>query len=89
MPARLRKKRFFSLAELNMAIWEVVAGLNARVMRKAGRQQDRVIGDLEGPALKGLPSAPYQCAEWMKYGVWPLHNECFLGGAYLVGRYRE
>jgi hypothetical protein len=32
--ARLRNRRFFSLAELNRAIWELVADLNARPMRR-------------------------------------------------------
>jgi hypothetical protein len=34
--ARLRNRRFFSLAELNRAIWELVADLNARPMRRLG-----------------------------------------------------
>lgn len=34
--ARLRNRRFFSLAELNAAIREIVAQLNARIMRKLG-----------------------------------------------------
>ena len=34
--ARLRNRRFFSLAELNQAIAELVADLNARPMRRLG-----------------------------------------------------
>jgi hypothetical protein len=60
--ARLRKQRFFSLAELNAAIRQIVADLNARDMRKLGVSRRGLLETIERPALKGLPSEPYQYA---------------------------
>ena len=67
--ARLRNRRFFSLGELNLAIREIVTDLNARIMRKFGVSRRELLETMERPALKGLPSKPYQYAEWMKRGV--------------------
>ena len=69
--ARLRKRRFFSLAELNIAIREIVADLNARIMRKLGVSRIELLETIERPALKALPSEPYQYAEWKKCRVAP------------------
>ena len=69
--ARLRKRRFFSLAELNVAIREIVADLNARIMRKLGVSRIELLETIERPALKGLPSEPYQYAEWKNCRVAP------------------
>jgi transposase len=62
--ARLRNRRFFSLAELNRAIWELVADLNARPMRRLGVSRRDLFLELDQPALKELPAEPYQYAEW-------------------------
>jgi transposase len=62
--ARLRNRRFFSLAELNRAIWELVADLNARPMRRLGVSRRDLFIELDRPALKELPAEPYQYAEW-------------------------
>src|SRR6201982_4294844 len=64
--ARLRNRRFFSLDELNTAIREAVADLNARIMRKLGANRDELFAEIDKPALKALPSMPYQYAEWKK-----------------------
>ena len=56
--ARLRKTRFFSLAELNVAMRELVADLNARVMRKIGVSRVELLETLERPALKGCRTNP-------------------------------
>ena len=69
--ARLRKTRFFSLAELNVAMREIVADLNARIMRKLGVSRVELLETIERPKLKGLPSEPYQYAEWKKCRVAP------------------
>jgi len=69
--ARLRKQRFFSLVELNAAIRQIVADLNARVMRKLGVSRRELLETIERLALKGLPSEPYQYAEWRKCRVAP------------------
>jgi transposase len=69
--ARLRNRRFFSLFELNAAIHEIVADLNARIMRKLGVSRLELLETVERLALKGLPSEPYQYAEWKKCRVAP------------------
>ena len=69
--ARLRNRRFFSLAELNAAICEIVADLNARLMRKLGVSRAELLETIERPALKALPTTPYQYAEWKKCRVAP------------------
>ena len=62
--ARLRNRRFFSLAELNVAIRELVADLNAKIMRKLGASRRELFETIERPALKALADEPYQYAEW-------------------------
>ena len=51
--ARLRNRRFFSLAELNRAIAELVADLNARPMRRLGVSRRDLFLELDRPALNG------------------------------------
>ena len=62
--ARLRNRRFFSLTELNRAIAELVAGLNARPMRRPGVSRRELFLELDRPALKELPAEPYEYGEW-------------------------
>jgi transposase len=62
--ARLRHRRFFSLAELNEAIAELVTDLNARPMRRLGVSRRDLFLELDRPALKPLPPAAYEYAEW-------------------------
>jgi transposase len=62
--ARLRHRRFFSLAELNDAIAELLAELNARPMRRLGVSRRDLFLELDRPALKPLPAAAYEYAEW-------------------------
>ena len=61
--ARLRNRRFFSLNELNAAIREAVIDLNAKIMRKLGVSRDELFAEIDRPALKALPAAPYQYAD--------------------------
>ena len=62
--ARLRNQRFFGLVELNAAIAELVAELNARVMRAYGMSRAELFATVDAPALKPLPLEPYAFAEW-------------------------
>jgi transposase len=57
--ARLRNRRFFSLAELNQAIGELVAQLNDRPMRGWGTTRRALYEQLDRPALGELPPTPY------------------------------
>lgn len=62
--ARLRHRRFFSLAELNEAIALLVTDLNARPMRRLGVSRRDLFRELDHPALKPLPAQAYDYAEW-------------------------
>ena len=62
--ARLRNRRFFSLAELNQAIGELLDDLNARRTKHLGASRRQLFEALDQPALKPLPGQPYQYAEW-------------------------
>ncbi len=67
--ARLRNRRFFSLAALNEAINGLLADLNDRTLRGWGRSRRQLFDDLDRPALIGLPDEPYEYAEWKRCRV--------------------
>lgn len=62
--ARLRNQSFFSLAELNERIAELLEDLNARVMRRYGKSRRELFDELERPVLKALPAQRFSYAEW-------------------------
>jgi transposase len=62
--AKLRNRRFFSLAKLNAAIAELVTALNNRVTRHLGASRQGLFDEVERSALKRLPAEPYVYAEW-------------------------
>jgi len=64
--ARLRNRRFFSLAELNAAIAELVEDLNRRPFRKLPGCRRDAFESLDQPALRPLPVTPFQHAQWKK-----------------------
>jgi transposase len=61
--ARLRNRRFFSLAELNAAIVELVAWINARVNRRLRLSRRDLFDRLERPAMRPLPVEAYVFAQ--------------------------
>ena len=67
--ARLRNRRFFSLAELNQAIHELVDQLNDRPMRGWGTTRRALYEQLDRPALQPLPPTPYEYADWRRRRV--------------------
>src|ERR1700710_2665166 len=67
--ARLRNRRFFSLAELNRAIRELVDQLNDRPMRGWGTTRRALFEQLDQPALQSLPPMPYEYADWKRCRV--------------------
>lgn len=67
--ARLRNRTFFSLAELNGAIRELLDVLNERPFRKLSGSRRTLFESLEKPALHPLPEVPYEYAEWKKARV--------------------
>ena len=62
--AKLRNRRFFTLAALNAAIADELANLNSRVTRHLGASRQTLFKELERSALKPLPAEPYTFAEW-------------------------
>jgi len=62
---RLRHRRFYSLADLNAAIAELLRQLNEeRPIRRLGVTRRALLEELDRPKLKALPAAPYSFAEW-------------------------
>lgn len=54
--ARLRNRTFFSIAELNAAIAELLDELNARTMKTYGASRRELFERIDRPALRALPS---------------------------------
>jgi transposase len=67
--ARLRNRRFFSLAELNEAIRGLVDDLNVRPMRGWSTTRRALFEQLDRPALRELPPTPYEYATWKRCRV--------------------
>ena len=67
--AALRNHTFFSLAELNTAIAEKLQDLNNRKFQKLDATRRELFETIDKPALKPLPSRPYEYAEWKKARV--------------------
>jgi hypothetical protein len=56
---RLRHQTFYSLAEVNVS--ELLTGLNEeRPLRRLGVTRRQLLEEVDRPALKGLPSEPYE-----------------------------
>lgn len=67
--ARLRNRTFYSLAELNVAIAELVEQLNNKPMRsRGGKSRNELFEALDRPAMHPLPQHRYEFAEW-KVGI--------------------
>jgi transposase len=79
--ARLRNRRFFSLADLNAAIRTLLDAINRRVMRGYGASRADLFASLDRPHLRPLPEAAYVFARWKRCRVAPdYHVE--IDGAY-------
>jgi len=64
--AALRKRQFFSLAQVNAAIGELIGKLNQRRFRKLPGTRLELYQKLDRPALQPLPPQAYEFAEWKK-----------------------
>jgi transposase len=62
--ARLRHRRFFSLAELNAAIAELLVELNDRAFKKLPGSRRSAFEALDRPALRPLPATRYEVARF-------------------------
>lgn len=67
--AALRNRTFFSLAELNEAIRELLERLNGRRFKKLDTNRRDLFEALDKPALKPLPTDRYEYAEWKRSRV--------------------
>lgn len=62
---RLRDRVFYSIAELNEAIAELLIRMNGQPMRKhAGKSREDLFVELDRPALKPLPQYAFEFADW-------------------------
>jgi transposase len=62
--ARLRHEMFWSLAALNTRIAELLEELNTRPMRLYGASRRELFERLDKPALRPLPTTPFEYADW-------------------------
>ena len=67
--ARLRHETFFSLAELNRRIHELLEDLNDRPMRDYGQSRRERFLAIDRPALRPLPRERFVYAEWKQARV--------------------
>ena len=62
---RLRHRTFYSLAEVNAAIGELMTHLNEqRPIRRLGVTRRQLLEQIDRPALKSLPTESYEFSEW-------------------------
>ena len=62
--APLRKRKFFSLHEVNLVIKELLEKLNNKVMKAVGRSRRQEFEEIDRPNLRPLPERRYEYAEW-------------------------
>jgi transposase len=80
----LRHQTFFSLAELNTVIRELLVGLNHKPFKKLPGSRKGLFEQLDAPAMKPLPSERYTYAEWKKARVHIDYHVEVLGHYYSV-----
>jgi transposase len=67
--AVLRKRTFYSLSELNVAIRECLERLNSRPLHRVKKSRKELFETLDRPAALPLPQRSYEYAEWYKARV--------------------
>ncbi|MFY7866376.1 IS21 family transposase, partial [Roseateles sp.] len=82
--ARLRHQRFHTLAELNRAIWALLADLNQRPFRRLPGCRSSAFAALDAPALKPLPAAAMVLAQFKPARVNIDYHVAFEGHYYSV-----
>jgi transposase len=82
--AALRHRKFFSLAEANQSIGELLHRLNHRPFRKRDGSHASVFGALDKPALQPLPSERFEISEWARARVNIDYHVAFDGNFYSV-----
>jgi transposase len=82
--AALRKRKFFSLGEVNAAIAELLTRLNDRPFRKMDGTRRSLFEKLDKPALRALPAERYQYGDWATARVNIDYHVVFEGHFYSV-----
>ena len=67
--AALRHRKFFSLAELNLAIRELLEKLNQRPFKKREGSRRSLFLEVEQPALRPLPAERFDLSVWSQAKV--------------------
>ena len=67
--ARLRNRQFFSVAELDAAVAELLPALNTRPFKKLPGCRTDAFEKLDAPYLRALPAARFVMAAWKHAGV--------------------
>ena len=67
--ARLRHQQFFSLADLNFAIANLLEELNTRPFKKLPGNRRSAFESIDKPALKSLPATIFESCSWKKAKV--------------------
>ena len=67
--ARLRHRQFFSVAELDAAIAELLPALNERPFKKLPGCRREAFERLDAPYLRPLPATPFILADWKRARV--------------------
>jgi hypothetical protein len=67
--ARLRDRKFFSLAEANAAIAACTAEINARPFQKLDGSRQLLFEQVDRPELRPLPATRYEFATWRRATV--------------------
>jgi len=67
--AALRKRKFFSLGEVNQAIQELQVRLNDRPFRKREGSRRSLFESLDKPVLRALPAERYEYGDWETHRV--------------------
>jgi transposase len=80
--ARLRNQTFFSLAELNARIADLLNDLNHRQMRTYKASRRELFERLDRPVLRPLPVSAYEYAEWKRVTLGIDYHAAFDGHFY-------
>ena len=63
--AALRHRTFLSLAELNLAIRELLKKLNAKPLRKINKSRKEMFDQIDSPFARPLPERAWEYADWL------------------------
>jgi transposase len=76
---KIRQRTFFSLAELNGFIGELLDWFNSRIQKKYGQSRRQKFEQGEREKLLELPATAYEVGEWKKL---KLHPDCHIQCGY-------